>query len=356
MPTSHKVTTEREGAILSQRKFLQDAPPSIPTLTSSKYHITWTRLADLPVAIYAAYVAVQDRKIYISGGKSPVEDARDQVFMYELDNNEWGQLPTPDHRFAVSCIINGKLTLIGGFLIATDKRTNKVSTFDQTTQSWISYYPDLLSDRSLPGVVTHMEYVIAAGGIRDGNDDDTPVVLDDIEILNWEENLQWKRVSIHLPVPMYALQFTVSNDHLFVVGYNGADWYPDNHAYKLPVALITNPAKQLQYVSTKWIELAQTTHRVSSLASSSSPLIVLGGCNTSGATTADIQMYDTSTEKWKKIDSLSFARSRTAVAAINNDTVIIVGGCTKDGSISDRQESSLTVIELGQIEKSNYVQ
>ena len=168
-------------------KFLQDAPPILPTLTSSKYHIKWMWLTDLPAAIRSAYIAVQDKKIYVSDGKSPFKDAQHEVYVYDIDNDRWGQLPTPDHYLAIPHIIGGKLTLIGGRLIATNKRTNKVSTFDHTKQSWVSYYPDLLSARGLPGVVTHMEYVIVAGGIR-GND--TLVTLDDIEILDWLENSQ----------------------------------------------------------------------------------------------------------------------------------------------------------------------
>ena len=45
-----------------------------------------------------------------------------------------------------------------------------------------------------------MENVIVAGGAKG---DDTPVVPDDIEILDWMENSQWKRVAIVLPVRLY---------------------------------------------------------------------------------------------------------------------------------------------------------
>ena len=76
--------------------------------------------------------------------------------------------------------------LIGGRLSATKKRTNKVSTFDEGSQTWTSYYPDLLSVRSKPGVVSHLEHVIVAGGTRStAEDDDTRVIQDDIEVLNW---------------------------------------------------------------------------------------------------------------------------------------------------------------------------
>ena len=339
-------TVQHDKMTAKESKYLQDAPPLLPTVTNSKYHIKWTRLADLPAAIHSAYIAVQDQKIYVLGGTSPVNDVQHQVFVYDTDNDRWGQLPTPDHCYAVPHIIGGKLTLIGGHLITTKERTNKVSTFDHTKQSWVSYYPDLLSVRTLPGVVTHMQYVIVAGGMIKGGD--TPVLLDDIDILEWEENAHWKRVAIHLPVPMYELQLTASNDYLFVVGYTNTDKQLDKHVYKLPIALITNSIDQQQCASTGWVELTQTTHWYPSLVTGLSSIMVFGGLDTAHTTTAAIMMYDNSTEKWKEINSLSFARYRAAAAAINNNAIIVVGGCT---NFSDAKSTSLTVVELGQVEE-----
>jgi len=81
-----------------------------------------------------------------------------------------------------------------------------------------------------------------------------------------------------------------------------------------------------------------------------SPLVVVGGEDHT-STTDDIEMYDKSTKTWKKIDSLSFARSRVAIAAINNNDIIVIGGYTKVGSVTNAMSSSLTVVELGQVEK-----
>ena len=340
-------------------KFIHDAPPLLPTLTSGKYHIKWKRLADFPAAMNNAHLAVQGGKVYVSGGNSSVEDAEYQVFVYEIDNDRWGQLPTPDHCWTIPHIIGGKLTLIGGRLKGTYKQTNKVSTFDQTKQSWVSYYPNLLSGRSLPGVVTHAKHVIVAGGTSDGG------VLDDIEILDWVENSQWKRVSVCLPVPMYALQLTIFSDDLFIVGYVNVGIQFDRHVHKIPVAqLIASSADQphngftklvqfAQNAFTKWAQLTQTTHRGSYLVSGLFPLTVVGGLDTKHEPTADIMMYDSSIENWKKIDSLSLARSRVGVAAINDNAIIIIGGCTttEHQAISDLMSSTLTLVELGQVEE-----
>ena len=114
--------------------------------------------------MFGAHVAVRDKKVYVAGGNSPVDNAMHQVYIYDVNTDHWGQLPPSGHCYGTPHIIGGKLAIIGGYLSATNSPTNKVSTFDETSQIWTSYYPDLLSVRVRPGVVTHLEYVIAVGG------------------------------------------------------------------------------------------------------------------------------------------------------------------------------------------------
>ena len=316
-------------------------------LTSGRYHIKWTQLADLPVPLYSGYVAVRHHKIYVTG-KSPVEDATHQVHEYNINTDQWGQLPPSGHYYGIPHIIGGRLAIIGGRLSATKKMTNKVSTFDEDSQTWTSYYPDLLSVRSRPGVVSHLEHVIVAGG---GLDDYTD--HDDIEVLNWIENSHWKKVSIKLPVPTFGFTPTISDDHLLIVGYYDEDTQICKDAYKIPVANITASIDQEHNsdTPTKWTELTAADHWFTALVPSSSPPVVVGEWNHIDKTpTADIKMYDDSNKSWKKIGSLSFARTELAVAAVYNNAIVVIGGCTKADTIANAKSSSLTVVELGQAE------
>ena len=325
----------------------------MPALTSGRYHIKWTQLADLPVPLYGAYVAVQHHKMYVIGGASPVEDAKYQVYVYDINTDQWGQLPPSGHYYGIPHIIGGKLVIIGGRLSATKKRTNKVSTFDEDSQTWTSYYPDLLSVRSRPGVVSHLEHVIVAGGGRPtSEDDDTTVPQDDIEVLNWIKNSQWRKVSIKLPVPMYGFTPIVSDDHLLIVDYVGVDTESYYGAYKIPVANITasNGQQHNSDTPTIWTKLTAADHWHTALVPSSSSPVVVGGDDIDGTTTADIKMYDNSNKSWKKIGSLSSARSGVTIAAVYNNTIIIIGGCTKVDTKANTESSSLTVVELGQAE------
>ena len=322
-------------------------------LTSGRYHIKWTQLANLPVPLYGAYVAVQDKKVYVTGRNSPCKDFSHQVFVYDINTDQWGQLPPSGHYYGIPHIIGGKLVIIGGRLSATKKRTNKVSTFDEDGQTWTSYYPDLLSVRSRPGVVSHLEHVIVVGGGRPtAENDDTQVVQDDIEIFNWIENSFWRKIFIKLPVPMFGFTPTVSDDHLLIVGYNGTGKMDYRNAYKLPVAKITSIDQQYKSdTPIKWTELTMADHWFTALVPSSSPPVVVGGEDETGTIpTADIKMYNKTNNSWKKIGSLSSSRSGVAVATVCNNAIIIIGGCAKVEATANAEPSILTIVELGQAE------
>ena len=304
-------------------------------------------MADLPVPLYAACVAVQDKKVYVAGGEGPVEDAKHQVYVYDIHTDQWGQLPLSGHYYGTPHIIGGRLAIVGGRLSATKKMTNKVSTFNEDSQTWTSYYPNLFSVRSKPGVVSHLGHVIVAGGAKYDE------ILDDIEVLNWIENSHWRKLSINLPVPMYGFTPTISDDHILIVGYDSKDKGINRYtrAYQMPVASIMASIDQ-QYHSatlTKWSELTPADHRYTILVPSLSPPVVVGGVDTTYVPTADIKMYNNSNKSWKKIGSLSSARSYAAVVTVYNNGIII-GGHTKGGNMSSAKSSSLTVVELGQAE------
>ena len=195
----------------------QEAPPLLPALTNCRCRVKWTWLADLPAPFYDAYVAVYGHKIYVTG-HSLVERADHEVYVYNINTDQWDQLPPSGYYGGIPHIVGDKLAIIGGRLSATDKRTNKVSTFNDGTQNWKSYYPDLLSIRSRPGVASYKEYVVVAGGRSlDGN-----TVQDDIEVLNRIENSHWRRVPIKLP---RAFGLIISDDYLLIGGYTGKNVY-----------------------------------------------------------------------------------------------------------------------------------
>ena len=146
--------------------------------------------------MYDAYVAVSNGTIYCTGC-TPDGDNRDEVHCYDIRTDQWKQLPRPGHRLGVIHMVDDKLTIFGGRDPTTNKHHNKVTTYNSKTNSWYSHFPNMLYNRSKPGVVTSHGYVIVMGG---GSSPDTS--LDNMEVMNYH-HLQWREVSVNLPVPMY---------------------------------------------------------------------------------------------------------------------------------------------------------
>ena len=300
----------------------------------------WKKLADLPAPLYNAYAVMQQNRIYVAGGYSPVEDAMQMVYVYELNTDHWKQLPLSDHYCGVPHIIGSRLALIGGRLPSTDKPAKKVSTFDEATQTWTSYYPDLLSARHRPGVVTYLDHVFVAGG--EGASSDENAMLDDIEVLNWVENCQWNKIVLHLPRPMYNFCPIICGKSFMIIGYWVESLAIDNSVFQMLM-------HHTEFYS--WTQLPSVVRygsRVTPIFQCHQP-VVLGGYE-GELTTSDMKVYDDSDGSWKVIGSLSFARCAASAVSVNDTAIIVIGGCVKGHSRPAAMSSSLTTVELGQAE------
>ena len=123
--------------------------------------------------------------------------------------------------------------------------------------------------------------------------------------------------------------------------------------YTFPVANITASIDRQHNstTSSKWTELTAVTDFYAALVPGSSPPVIFGGWNHSDKTsTADIKMYDNSDYTWRSVGSLSSARSYVAVAAVDDNAIVVIGGCTRGELIikAEHKSSSLTVVELGE--------
>ena len=319
-------------------------------LQSGHYHIKWTTCSDLPNPMYDAYVAVCNHcsgTIYCTGSCLDEENEH-KVYSYNTRTNQWKQLPGPGHRLGVIHMVDDKLTIFGGRDSTTDEFHNKVTTYNSKTNSWYSHFPNMLYNRHKPGVVTSHDYVIVMGG-KSGPD----TVLDNMEVMNYH-HLQWREVSTHLPLPMWAIRPTISGDNVIIVGYSTATGC-SNGCYQIPTEeLILSFDQSLSpgAVPVQWKELSAATHYYTTTIPYSNPPVIIGGRNRSnqgGAPTSDVSLYDIHKNSWKKVDSLTNARCNIRVSLINSNTIIAIGGNTQGGSIEVALSSCLTIVEIGTI-------
>ena len=316
-------------------------------LQSGHYHIKWTTCSDLPTPMFDVYVAMSNGTIYCTG-ITPNEDNQQEVYCYDTRTDQWKQLPRPGHRLGVIHMVDNKLTIFGGMEPHTSNRHKKVTTYNSKTNSWYSHFPNMLYNRSKPGVVTSHDYVIVMGG---KSSPDT--TLDNMEVMNYH-HLQWREVSVHLPAPMYCIEPTISGDHITIVGYSTAtDCY--NGCYHIPTEeLILSFDQSLSpgVVPVQWKELSSTTHFETTTIPYSNPAVIIGGhshSNQGGVPTSDVSLYDIHKDSWRKVDSLTSARDCVGVALLNSHTIIVIGGTSGGVGVEGAMASSLSTIEIGTI-------
>ena len=314
-------------------------------LQSGHYHIEWTTCSDLPTPMYGAYVAVSNGIIYCTGS-TPNDANEHKVYCYDTRNNHWKQLPRPGHRWGVIHMVDDKLTIFGGRNSSTDEHHNGVTTYSSKTNSWYKLFPNMLHNRHMPGVVTSHDHVIIMGGAS-GPD----TYLDNIEIMNYHSDMQWKELSAHLPLPMWAIKPTISGDNIIVVGYSTAtDCY--NGCYQIPTEeLILSPhhSPSPGAVLIQWKELSAATYFKTTTIPYSNPPVIIGGHSQDCSPTSDVSLYDIHSNSWKKVDSITSARASIGMALINSNTIIVIGGNTKGEGVEAAKASSLAKVEIGTI-------
>ena len=271
-------------------------------------------------------------------GSAPDNDTYDYVYVYDINGNQWDKLPPPGQHKGRLVVINSKLTVIGGRDNTTRKRTNKVTTYSNS--SWNNIYPNMIKARNLPGAMIHLDYVIVAGGAIA---DDT--FSDDIELLNYKQSSHWVIARMKLPEPMRLPSLTISDNLLYIMGYSRATGRT-SAAYKLSIDIITSPADQL--TSNYWTKLPLAPHYNTAIIPNTSPPVIVGG-KIKGVTTTDIRVLDVPNNSWKKIASLTSPRACTAVVSINLDSILIIGGYTGGRGVKEAKKHSITRVEKGGI-------
>ena len=317
----------------------------VEALQSGHYHIKWTTCSDLPTPMYAAYVAVSNGTIYCTG-TTPNDDDDNEVYCYDIRTDQWKQLPRPGHRLSVIHMVDDKLTIFGGRDPTTDEFHNKVTTYNSKTNSWYNHFPNMLYNRHKPGVVISHDYVIVMGGKS------SPVtILDNMEVMNYH-HLQWREVSVHLPVPMWSITPKISGDHITIVGYEQAG-YRYTGCYHIPteeLIISFNQSLSPGAVPVGWKELSAATHWNTTTIPYSNPAVIIGGSNPNAEVpTSDIFLYDIHKNSWRKVDSLTSARYFVAVALLNSHTIIVIGGTSGGENGAGARANSLSTVEIGTI-------
>ena len=322
------------------KRLSQELPPLVPALQSGYYELIWEKCADLPSPLYHASVALHDNKVYTMAGDAPDNDTNHHVYVYDINSNQWDRLPPPGQYMGTLQIIDSKLTIIGGKDNTTRKSTNKVATYNN--KSWNNYYPAMVKARNRSGALAQLDYVIVLGGVLDDY-----TLSDDIEVLNYKQSSHWVIARMKLPEPMWDPSLTISDDLLYIVGYDKTTGRT-RAAHQIPVGILTSSKSQLtSNETTHWTKLAKAPHGSTAIIPNSCPPVIIGGYDKQAIPMIDIRVLDVPNNSWRKIASLTTARASTAVISINHDSILVIGGHTGGRGPEGALAHSITTVEKG---------
>ena len=307
------------------------------SLVNKTHRIQWTKAAELPLPLYSATAVVKDYKAYVAGSSGPDEEAKYKVFVYDVADNSWSTLPDAGVLLAVHEIIGGRLTLVGGRESSDNGRSKRLLSYNESTQSWVSCFPDMLKPRNRCSVLTHGNSVIVAGGTTSGD-----ACLSSIEVMSLTE-LRWREVATHLPFTMWNMSTTICNNEMYIIGYAGSDNMRYQAAYKLAISDIENSTS-----ARNWKKLHSPPRARTAVVPYTFPPMIIGGNESSFSSVVDASVYNVDNDTWNLVDMLKTPRAYCIVAAVDDNAIIVIGGCHKAQNLTTCKATAIKTVEIGQ--------
>ena len=288
--------------------------------------LTWRMEEKTPFAGRRMDDAVVDgSRVYIRNGV--------RLWVYDINNQDWSQLPHCIYIHTSLIILNGLPTTIGGH--RPEGLINKLMSLTEkrSGREWQEKFPPMPTKRYGVIVVCTGAVLIVAGGMGETVD----IELTTVEVLNIE-NRQWS-TAVDLPEPLRYHSATVCGDQLYMLG--GICRYdPTKSVYTCSVSALLQTCTQRSLAGTLkralslsnsssggtgvWSKLTDVPVTQSTCVTFCGRLLAIGG-GYYKPTTA-VYMYNPSTNSWNIISHMTTARRICFAAVLPDNKLMVVGG------------------------------
>ncbi len=95
-------------------------------------------------------------KLYMRGDSNRTTT----VLVYTPDQDHWDVLPPPPVRHYTMVTLRGQLLVVGGEDKSTNKITNTILTFDESSRQWLQSLPPMPVAVACPAVVEYQDHLI----------------------------------------------------------------------------------------------------------------------------------------------------------------------------------------------------
>ena len=347
----HQTLTQREKVIRDLRESISARDSDINDLQCQLQHL---RVEQPQAKVGSKTVKLRWR----DGGRAPEKmhfgscaaDGHMAYFRYGSDvhahnatTGKWKKMrdcPNRSVSFAM-VVVNGVLTAVGGRdssdLDLSDTDTNKLLSLVGGRRwslvegrKWVDQLPSMPTKRHYTAAVCSGKTLVVIGGQSGSN-----VHLKTVELLDID-SLQWF-IASELPHSLHSASATVCGNHLYLVG--GFDERgPTKSVLTCSLSALVQSAKPATQTEQVWCEVASLPVVRSTCASLNGQLIAVGGFDSVTKLSNSVYAYNPRTDHWDVISTMPTARYDCLVAVLPGNQLMVVGGCTEQGKVTDKVE------------------
>ena len=252
------------------------------------------------------------------------------MYSYTTSTSSWSKLPDSPNRNCPLVIINNLLTLIGGH--CGDTLTNQLFslTGKGSDRRWTEEFPPMPTKRDGSTALCTGAALIVAGGYKPGSR------LRTVEVMS-TETLQWSTAA-DLPKPICQAPAAVCGDQLYILG--------EANMYTCSVLALIQSHESVpasirignRGVARVWREVTALPVMETTCVSIHGRLLAIGGWGSDRKPTTSIHMYNPTTDSWEVISHMGTPRYNCIAAVLPDDQLMVVGGCTTGGGVTDSVE------------------
>ncbi len=290
--------------------------------------LTWRKAPRAPCKMSSGSSAVlASGKAYFRSSGSSL------IYQYDPEKEEWERVAECFLEYFALVVIQGELTAIGGKQDGAATNVLLSLTNVGSVQAWAECFPPMPTKRYYVAVVCTGQLLVVAGGWGESGR------LSTVELMD-TKTLQWFTVA-SLPQRLSMATALVCKGNLYVIGGLDEKGVATNTIYTCSTSQILRssaPPRASQASPSKsssgpqvWYRLADMPVYESTCTTFCDEILAIGGRNSDYNPTPAVYVYNSTANSWEVISAMLMARYRCLVAAIADDTLMVVGSHTSFG-------------------------
>ena len=335
----HQSQAGNDGTVIEKSR-QNDNSPTYSNSHKNGFELRWKECDRAPCEMVRWVEAtVHGNLVYFKCGFT--------IYAYNATLKSWSQINLDCPRDGCPiAVINDLLTTIGGF-----RGTNELFslTGEGRNMAWSQEFPPMPTRRCWSTALCTGKILIVAGGKWRRE------ILRVVEVMNTETH-QWYTAT-PLPEPLLFFSAAVCGESIFILGGENEDQKPSRVVYtcshdtliqssrpfgphngRLPNQPHSDRASKI----CSWERRADLPVTESTSLSFHHKLLTVGGRDSNDKPTTAIHLYDPSSDCWKMTSSMALGRYYCFVAALSDNSLMVVGGYT---AMNDRIEIGSLVVD-----------